>query len=307
MVFGKKSKARRPARGPGRGGGRPADGELDLRGLGRALWQRKAQILGVTLFCAAAAFAGGQCDHAAIPLRIAPAARRRTKMCSCARMPTRMSDPSTIDQEAVTSQIQVVLSRDLAREVIKKTNLADNPEFDPRRPPVAAAHAARPHRHRPRPERHDEGRADAGSLLRPSQRLCDRKIAGDRDRFFFGRSRPRRQCRQCGGRQLSAAAADRQAGSDARRRHLARRRNRQDAQQGRRRRSQGRGNIAPSPICSSAPTIPRCRTSSSATSMRRSRPRAARRPIWRRGRGQLRDAHQLGQADRIPPTSPIRN
>ncbi len=31
----------------------------------------------------------------------------------------------------MTSQIQVVLSRDLAREVIKKENLADNPEFDP--------------------------------------------------------------------------------------------------------------------------------------------------------------------------------
>src|SRR5450631_2021940 len=38
---------------------------------------------------------------------------------------------TTIDPEAVTSQTQLVLSRDLAREVIKKEKLADNPEFDP--------------------------------------------------------------------------------------------------------------------------------------------------------------------------------
>ncbi len=40
-------------------------------------------------------------------------------------------DRATIDPEAVTSQIQLVLSRDLAREVIKKEKLADQLEFDP--------------------------------------------------------------------------------------------------------------------------------------------------------------------------------
>ena len=40
-------------------------------------------------------------------------------------------DRSTIDEQAVTSQTQVVLSRDLAREVIRKEGLADKPEFDP--------------------------------------------------------------------------------------------------------------------------------------------------------------------------------
>ena len=42
------------------------------------------------------------------------------------------NDRSTmIDPEAVTSQVQLVLSRDLAREVIKREKLTDNPEFDP--------------------------------------------------------------------------------------------------------------------------------------------------------------------------------
>jgi uncharacterized protein involved in exopolysaccharide biosynthesis/Mrp family chromosome partitioning ATPase len=39
-------------------------------------------------------------------------------------------DRTTVDAEAVTSQVQVVLSRDLAREVIRKEKLTDNSEFD---------------------------------------------------------------------------------------------------------------------------------------------------------------------------------
>jgi tyrosine-protein kinase Etk/Wzc len=38
---------------------------------------------------------------------------------------------SALDAEAVTSQVQLVLSRDLAREVILKNKLAERPEFDP--------------------------------------------------------------------------------------------------------------------------------------------------------------------------------
>jgi uncharacterized protein involved in exopolysaccharide biosynthesis/Mrp family chromosome partitioning ATPase len=46
------------------------------------------------------------------------------------------SDRSTeerqsLDPEAVTSQVQLVLSRDLAREIIRKNKLAERPEFDP--------------------------------------------------------------------------------------------------------------------------------------------------------------------------------
>ena len=33
--------------------------------------------------------------------------------------------------KAVTSQAQIILSRDLAREVINKLKLGDRPEFDP--------------------------------------------------------------------------------------------------------------------------------------------------------------------------------
>ncbi len=43
----------------------------------------------------------------------------------------RSEERGTVDAEAVTSQVQLLLSRDLAREVIKKNKLADLPEFDP--------------------------------------------------------------------------------------------------------------------------------------------------------------------------------
>ena len=36
-----------------------------------------------------------------------------------------------IDEQAVASQVQVVMSRDLAREAIRRLKLVGNPEFDP--------------------------------------------------------------------------------------------------------------------------------------------------------------------------------
>ena len=43
----------------------------------------------------------------------------------------RNEERTSVDAEAVTSQVQLLLSRDLAREIIKKNKLAERPEFDP--------------------------------------------------------------------------------------------------------------------------------------------------------------------------------
>jgi uncharacterized protein involved in exopolysaccharide biosynthesis len=43
----------------------------------------------------------------------------------------RNEERAALDAEAVTSQVQLVLSRDLAREIIKKNKLAERSEFDP--------------------------------------------------------------------------------------------------------------------------------------------------------------------------------
>ena len=105
------------------------EGEADLHGLGRALWRKKATILGVTLIAAAGAFVVVN----AITPRYTSESRllleARENVFLRAEADKNQIDRGTIDQEAVTSQMQIVLSRDLARKVIKAENLAANPEF----------------------------------------------------------------------------------------------------------------------------------------------------------------------------------
>jgi uncharacterized protein involved in exopolysaccharide biosynthesis/Mrp family chromosome partitioning ATPase len=105
--------------------------EPDLLGLGRAVWQRKTRIVALTLLSAATAFA--------IVNSIAPRYRSESRLLLEARenifmraeADKSLSDRTNLDPEAVTSQIQIMLSRDLARQVIKKEKLNELPEFDP--------------------------------------------------------------------------------------------------------------------------------------------------------------------------------
>ena len=105
-------------------------GEPDIRGLGRVLWAKKTTILGFTLIAAAAAFVVVN----AITPRYTSESRLllevRENVFMRAEADKSAGDRTNIDPEAVTSQIQVVLSRDLAQDVIKKEKLGDNPEFD---------------------------------------------------------------------------------------------------------------------------------------------------------------------------------
>ncbi len=132
MLFPKKSKVAEAPSAPSVPALIPiaASGEPDLRGLGRLLWGKKAKILAVTLLAAGAAFA--------VVNTITPRYRSESRLLLEARENVFLraeadkngGDRTTIDPEAVTSQIQLVLSRDLAREVIKKEKLDNNPEFD---------------------------------------------------------------------------------------------------------------------------------------------------------------------------------
>lgn len=105
-------------------------GEPDMSGLGRALWQQKSRIIGLTLIAAVGALVVVN----AIPPRFRSEARillEAKENIFLRAEADRNGERSALDPEAVTSQIQLVLSRDLAREVIKKEKLADKPEFDP--------------------------------------------------------------------------------------------------------------------------------------------------------------------------------
>ena len=96
-------------------------GEPDIRGLGRVLWQKKSRILGFTIIAAAAAFVVVN----AITPRFTSESRLllevRENVFMRAEADKNKGDRTTnIDPEAVTSKSQVVLSRDLANDVITK-------------------------------------------------------------------------------------------------------------------------------------------------------------------------------------------
>ena len=126
MLFSRKSKSSAPVAVP-----IASEAEPDMRSLGRAVWQKKAKIFGFTLIVAATAFVAVN----SLTPRYRSEARilleAKENIFLRAEADKQQGERSALDPEAVTSQIQLVLSRDLAREVIRKEKLAENPEFDP--------------------------------------------------------------------------------------------------------------------------------------------------------------------------------
>jgi succinoglycan biosynthesis transport protein ExoP len=129
MLFRKKSKTADPAIpvvAPA-----AITGEPDIRGLGGLLWAKKNKILGITLLAAAVAFTVVNMMTPRYRSESRLLLETRDNVFLRAEADKNGRDLATIDAEAVTSQIQLVLSRDLARDVIKKEKLAQLPEFDP--------------------------------------------------------------------------------------------------------------------------------------------------------------------------------
>jgi uncharacterized protein involved in exopolysaccharide biosynthesis len=107
-----------------------AGGELDVHALRRALWRKKWRILIPTILVALIA-------STAVNM-IAPRYRSEARVLVEGRENVflrpdaeKTQERATLDQEAVASQVQLVLSRDLAREIIKQLKLGERPEFDP--------------------------------------------------------------------------------------------------------------------------------------------------------------------------------
>jgi succinoglycan biosynthesis transport protein ExoP len=109
-----------------------SNGELDLSALGATLWRKKWTVLRPTILVAVATLVAVQF--------ITPRYQGQSRVFIESRdniylRPDVLKDVSQnpVDDEAVTSQVQIILSRDLAREVIEKLKLGDKPEFDPAR------------------------------------------------------------------------------------------------------------------------------------------------------------------------------
>jgi polysaccharide biosynthesis transport protein len=106
-------------------------GDIDFGALGRALWRKKTLILGLTLLTAAIAFAAVNFITPRYKSEARVLIETRENIFLRPDAEKTLERGTTVDQEAVTSQVQLILSRDLAREAIKKLNLAERPEFDP--------------------------------------------------------------------------------------------------------------------------------------------------------------------------------
>ena len=105
--------------------------ELDLRALSGALWRKKRLIIGLTLAAAAVAFIAVNMVTSRYRSEARVLIETRDNILVRPEADKTADRSTTVDQEAVTSQVQLILSRDLAREVVKKLKLGERPEFDP--------------------------------------------------------------------------------------------------------------------------------------------------------------------------------
>ena len=123
------SLASQPPRPPTRGS--LMDADFDLSMLGAALWRNRGKILRPTIAVALLTFA--------VVMLIPPKYLGESRVLVVGRdnaflrpdVDRDTSDRNVVDLEAVTSQAQLILSRDLAVEVINKLKLGERPEFDP--------------------------------------------------------------------------------------------------------------------------------------------------------------------------------
>ena len=123
------SMASRSSRLPARGS--VMDADFDLSVITGALWRNKGKILRPTIAVALITFA--------VVMLIPPKYLGESRVLVVGRdnvflRPTAdrdTADRNTVDPEAVTSQAQLILSRDLAVDVINKLKLTERAEFDP--------------------------------------------------------------------------------------------------------------------------------------------------------------------------------
>ena len=108
----------------------PSSGDLDLHALGHVLMRKRSWIVVPTVLALVLSLAAVN--------MVTPRYKSEARILIDGRENVflrpngdRNEERSALDAEAVTSQVQLLLSRDLAREIIKKNKLAERPEFDP--------------------------------------------------------------------------------------------------------------------------------------------------------------------------------
>src|ERR1700754_1615833 len=107
------------------------DGEIDLRSVGKALVRKKWWVLGPALAVAALTLVGVNLLTPKYKSEARIIIEGRENVFLRPEAEKSGDRDRTVDEQAVTSQVQLALSRDLARSVIKSQKLGELPEFDP--------------------------------------------------------------------------------------------------------------------------------------------------------------------------------
>ncbi len=105
--------------------------EIDVRALGRPLWRKRGLIIALTLMAAVIAFVAVNLMTSRYRSEARVLIETRDNIFTRPDAEKTVDRGATIDQEAVTSQVQLILSRDLARDIIRRLKLSERPEFDP--------------------------------------------------------------------------------------------------------------------------------------------------------------------------------
>ena len=113
-----------------RGRGQFNDAELDLSALGSTLWRKRWKILRPTILVGLVTLLVVQVITPRYQSESRVIVEGRDNIFLRPEADKDLMDRNTVDPETVTSQAQLILSRDLAKDVIAKLKLNELPEFD---------------------------------------------------------------------------------------------------------------------------------------------------------------------------------
>ena len=106
-------------------------GDLDLHALGQALMRKRGWIIVPTVLAAILSISAVNLITPRYKSEVRILVDGRENVFLRPNGERNDDQRSGLDAEAVTSQVQLLQSRDLAREIIRKNKLAERPEFDP--------------------------------------------------------------------------------------------------------------------------------------------------------------------------------
>ena len=197
------------------------DVDVDLRSLFGSLAQKWPRILLVSLLVTGAAFAFAWLSTPHYKAETRLLIETRESVFTRPDAGNAESDKSLLDEEGVTSQVEVIGSTDILKQVAQKLDLSKLREFDDAADMSLFGRFTDRRRPEERSQRDPARRAGAEEVPREAQHLPGREVARHRDRDVVGKPGARGQDPEHHRRRLSRGATRRQAAVERRRDRLA--------------------------------------------------------------------------------------